>query len=45
MDMTIKIRPEDYEKVVEYKKKTSLPIRVIIQKAIQRYFADKNLKG
>jgi hypothetical protein len=44
MYRTIKIRVEDYEKAVVYKKKTNLPIYIIIQKAIQRYFADKKLK-
>lgn len=43
MDKTIKIRPEDYFAVKEYKKITSLSIRVIIQKALKRYFTDKKI--
>lgn len=45
MDKTIKIRTEDYNTIIQYKKKSSLPIRIIIQKAVKIYFADKNLKG
>ena len=44
MDITIKIRREDYERVKQYKLLTNLPIRIIIQKAIQRYVVDKKFK-
>jgi hypothetical protein len=43
MDKTIKISSEDYKKVVGYKKKTGMLIRIIIERALKRYFSDKQI--